>query len=195
MTEPDPTELASDPGNASADADPGAGPPGHESESAGGEDGAAIDAEVGEVIDLQEVVSQRDEYLDSLRRLQADFDNYRKRTRSDIEMEVGRATEKLVNELLPVLDAMEMSLTHEVNPDDSSLAKLHDQLLSALEKQGLERLHPLNSPFDPSEAEAVLHEPAEETDDANAPIVSEVLRAGYRWRNRVMRAAMVKVRG
>jgi molecular chaperone GrpE len=139
------------------------------------------------------VAAQRDEYLDSLRRLQADFDNYRKRVQRDQEMAADRASEKLVNAMVPVLDTFELALSHEADPNGSSLAKLHDQLLTALEGQGLERLAPLNEPFDPNDAEAVLTEPGDEAD--TGPVVSEVLRAGYRWRGRVLRAAMVKVRG
>jgi molecular chaperone GrpE len=139
------------------------------------------------------VKAQRDEYLDSLRRLQADFDNYRKRVQKDTEMAADRAAEKLVNAMVPVLDTFELALSHEADPDASPLAKLHDQLLTALEGQGLERLHPLDQAFDPNDAEAVMTEPADE--GQHTPVVSQVLRAGYRWRGRVMRAAMVKVKG
>ena len=141
---------------------------------------------------LDTMARERDDYLDALRRLQADFENYRKRVRADTEMEVGRATEKIINRLLPILDTFEMALSHEVDPNASPLAKIHDQLLSALESEGLERLHPEGAPFDPAEADAVVHEAAEEGEDG--PVVSAVLRAGYRWKGRVMRAAMVKVR-
>ena len=141
-----------------------------------------------------QVLAERDDYLDSLRRLQADFDNYRKRVRVDTELEVARGTEKVVSRLLPVLDTFEMALAHEAEPNASPLAKLHDQLLSALEAEGLERLFPLLLAFDPADAEAVVHEPGD-GDPAAGPVVSEVLRAGYRWKGRVMRAAMVKVRG
>ena len=144
---------------------------------------------------LDALTKERDDYLDALRRLQADFENYRKRVRVDMEMEVGRATEKVIDRLLPVLDTFEMALSHETDPNASPLAKLHDQLLSALESEGLERLHPEGAPFDPAEADAVMHEAAEEGEaSADGPVVSQVLRAGYRWKGRVMRAAMVKVR-
>lgn len=143
-------------------------------------------------VDVAQVLSERDEYLNSLRRLQADFDNYRKRVGFDQEMAADRAAQKLVDAIMPVLDTFEMALSHETDPNASPLAKLHDQLLGALEGQGLERLAPLDEPFNPEEAEAVMTEPG---DGASAgPVVSEVLRAGYRWRSRVIRAAMVKVR-
>jgi molecular chaperone GrpE len=158
---------------------------------------AAIDAETPSAADSDEdpavVRVQRDEYLDSLRRLQADFDNYRKRVQKDTEMAADRAAEKLISAMVPVLDTFELALTHEADPNASPLAKMHDQLLTALEQQGLERLAPLGEPFDPNDAEAVMTEPG---DDGQAvPVVSDVMRAGYRWRGRVMRAAMVKVKG
>lgn len=157
-----------------------------------GADEAAVEADLAELADPAVLLQQRDEYLDSLRRLQADFDNYRKRMQRDQEMAGDRAAEKLVAAMLPVLDTFEMALSHEENPNGSSLAKLHDQLLSALEMQGLERLAPMGEPFDPADAEAVMHETGDEP--SAGPMVSEVLRAGYRWRSRVLRAAMVKVR-
>jgi molecular chaperone GrpE len=127
-----------------------------------------------------------------LRRLQADFDNYRKRVTFDQELAADRASQKLIDAMMPVLDTFEMALTHEADPNGSPLAKMHDQLLTALEGQGLERLAPLEEAFDPEEAEAVMTEPGDGS--AEGPVVSEVLRAGYRWRGRVIRAAMVKVR-
>jgi molecular chaperone GrpE len=139
------------------------------------------------------LTQQRNEYLDSLRRLQADFDNYRKRVARDQEMAADRASEKLITAMMPVLDTFEFALSHEPDPDASPIAKLHDQLLSALEGQGLERLSPIGEPFNPEDAEAVMHETGE-TESTDGPTVSEVLRAGYRWRGRVIRAAMVKVR-
>ncbi len=143
-------------------------------------------------VDVAQAVTDRDEYLNSLRRLQADFDNYRKRVAFDQELAADRASQKLIDAMVPVLDTFEMALSHEADPNSSPLAKMHDQLLTALEGQGLIRLHPLDEPFDPEEAEAVMTEAGDGVE--TGPVVSEVLRAGYRWRGRVIRAAMVKVR-
>lgn len=142
--------------------------------------------------ELMTLRAERDDYLDTLRRLQADFDNFRKRSLRDHEAAAERAGEKLVLRLLPVLDTFEMALTHD-GAADGGMAKLHDSLLTALEAEGLERLAPLDEPFDPSVAEAVVHEEA--SDGTDGPVVSEVLRAGYRWKSKVVRAAMVKVKG
>jgi molecular chaperone GrpE len=143
-----------------------------------------------EVLALQR---ERDDYLDSLRRLQADFDNYRKRSLRDQDAAAERAGEKVVNRLLPVLDTFELALSHESEPDGSPLAKLHDTLLGALESEGLQRLAPTGEAFDPATADAVMHEAGD--DSSTGPTVSEVLRAGYVWKSRVIRPAMVKVVG
>ena len=139
------------------------------------------------------VQRERDDYLDSLRRLQADFDNYRKRSIRDQDAAADRAGEKVVNRLLPVLDTFEFALSHESDPDGSPMAKLRDTLLGALEGEGLQRLAPAGEAFDPSTADAVMHE--EGDGSSNGPTVSEVLRAGYTWKGRVIRPAMVKVVG
>ncbi len=139
------------------------------------------------------IVAERDDYLDSLRRLQADFDNYRKRMVREQEMAIERGLEKLINKVLPVLDNFELALTHEENPDGSPLAKMHDSLLSALESDGLQRLAPTGEAFDPAVAEAVMHE--EDDGSGSGPVVVDVMRAGYLWKGRVIRPAMVKVRG
>jgi molecular chaperone GrpE len=139
------------------------------------------------------VLAERDDFLDSLRRLQADFDNYRKRVARDSDAAADKATEKLVNKLLPVLDNFELALAHEADPDASPLAKMHDSLLTALEGEGLERHAPIGEAFDPNLADAVMHEDGDGGE--GGPIVTEVLRAGYGWKTRVIRPAMVKVRG
>ncbi|MEI7882822.1 MAG: nucleotide exchange factor GrpE, partial [Actinomycetota bacterium] len=68
-------------------------------------------------------------------------------------------------------------------------------LLSAVQKHGLEALDLAGKPFDPAVAEAVMHEEGDPEDSASEPMVVEVLRTGYRWKGRVLRAAMVKVKG
>ena len=156
-------------------------------------DKTADEDELSPLSVLETVTKERDDYLDTLRRLQADFENYRKRVKAYTDLAIGRGTERVIGRLLPVLDTFEMALSHEAHPDASPLAKLHDQLLSALEGEGLERLNPHDAPFDPAEAEAVMHEEGETGQES--PVVIQVLRAGYRWKGRVVRAAMVKVRG
>jgi molecular chaperone GrpE len=131
---------------------------------------------------------ERDEMREIALRLQADFENYRKRVSAQHAEDVNRATGKMAESLLPVLDACEAAfLNHpaEVEP-------LFNVLLGTLRKEGLEAMNLQDQPFDPAVAEAVIHEPA---DDGQEPTVTEVLRTGYTWKGRVLRPAMVKVRG
>jgi len=151
---------------------------------------AAEDAVTGDIEDLAAVVAARDDYLDSLRRLQADFENYKKRMQRQQAELSERAAEKLVEKLLPALDNFDLAMAHA--EADAGLDPVYRSLLGVLEGAGLERLDPAGQPFDPNEHDAVLHE---EGGDSPAPEVIEVLRAGYRWKGRVLRPAMVKVKG
>ena len=135
--------------------------------------------------DLEAVTSERDQFRDAYQRAAADFDNFRKQAQRRVDDEVARASGGVVERLLPVLDACDSALAHgaaEVEPIRASL-------LGALEKEGLVRVDPTGEVFDPTVAEAVVHEPGEGGDH----IVSEVMRAGYTWQGRVLRPAMVKV--
>jgi molecular chaperone GrpE len=137
------------------------------------------------VEDLERVTLARDEFRDAYQRAAADFDNFRKLSQRRIEDEVTRTSGALVERLLPVLDACDGALAHgatEVEPIASAL-------LGVLEKEGLVRVDPIGEVFDPTVAEAVVHEPG----DGGEHIVSEVMRAGYTWQGRVLRPAMVKV--
>jgi len=155
--------------------------------------GAPVDrsgSSVEELIaDLERTTSERDDYLDSLRRNQADFENYRKRVAKQAGDEAVRAAESLVEKLLTVLDACDAAIQHGA----SEVEPVFAALLGVLEKEGLGRLAPAGETFDPNLHEAVLHEPGDESDDGT--VVSEVLRTGYTWKGRVVRPAMVKVRG
>lgn len=185
---------------------PGAGPapseqPAAASADVGGQAGtaggldeddlAAIEAVVEE-LELSEAARQRDEYLDSLRRLQAEFDNYRKRVERQRRDMVDNAATALVTKLLPVLDTVDLALAHGAGEDVKQVA---GALFEVLSKEGLHRVVPEGQPFDPQHHDAVAHEPAAEGQGPGVPEVTEVLRAGYEWKGRVLRPAMVKVRG
>ena len=100
--------------------------------------------------------------------------------------EVQRATGKMAEALLPVLDACEAAFVQH----PAEIEPIFNLLLGELRKLGLEGMNLQDQPFDPNLAEAVLHEPG----DGGEPVVSEVLRSGYTWKGRVLRAAMVKVK-
>lgn len=134
------------------------------------------------------VAKERDDYRDALQHLQADFENYKKRVAKQQEELRDRAAESLVEKLLPVLDTADLALAHGGGEDVKQMAT---SLFAALEREGLERIDNAGEPFDPTHHDAVAHEPGDGPDQE----VAEVLRAGYRWRGRVLRAAMVKVRG
>ncbi|MDQ6797259.1 MAG: nucleotide exchange factor GrpE, partial [Actinomycetota bacterium] len=135
--------------------------------------------------DISALVAERDDFLEQLRRVTADFDNYRKRMLKQQSDHVERAAESLVEKLLDTLDTFDLALAHGEGFD-----QVHATLLGVLEKEGLQRIDPAGQPFDPNEADAVAHEDADD-----GPLVSQVLRSGYRWKGRVLRPAMVKVRG
>ena len=147
----------------------------------------------GDVVDALDVLAtterERDEYLDRLQRLQADFENYKKRMQRQHAETLERAGEGLATKLLPVLDTIDLAKQHGAGEGVDQIA---NALLDVLAKEGLERIDPVGQPFDPNEHEAVSHEPA---DDAAEPSVSGLMRAGYRWKGRLVRAAMVTVRG
>ena len=146
-------------------------------------EGASSNAEVT----IDDVLKERDEFKDIALRVQADFENYRKRAASQMGDELDRALGKLVEQLLPVLDACEAAVAHGVE----GVEQVWSSLIGALQKQGLEALDLAGQPFDPALADAVMHEEG----DGSEPVVLEVLRTGYRWKGRVLRAAMVKVKG
>jgi len=145
-----------------------------------------IDLDYSEV-DVAAVLSERDEYKGIAQRVQADFDNYRKRAAAQSLAEADRASGRLAEALLPVLDAAEAA--HLRYPDE--VGPLLNQMLSELKKHGLENLDLESQTFDPAVAEAVAHEPG----DGGEPVVTEVLRSGYLWKGRVLRPAMVKTKG
>ena len=136
--------------------------------------------------DLERVTAQRDEFLALAQAKQAEFENFRKRIMKQQADEVARAAAKVVDALLPVLDAFDYGVAH----GDESLAPMRAQLLGVLEREGLARLDPAGEAFDPNEHEAVAHEPG----DGGEPVVAETLRAGYRWQGHLLRPVMVRVK-
>jgi molecular chaperone GrpE len=153
---------------------------------------AAIDAAVTVedlLSDFEKVTSERDEYLRLAQSKQAELENFRKRVTKQTADEVARASGRIVEAMLPVLDAFDYAAAH----GEESLKPMRDQLLGALEKEGLARVESDGAPFDPTRHEAVAHEPADEDD--HGPVVSETMRAGYLWQGQLLRAAMVKVKG
>ena len=151
---------------------------------------ADADAAVLEAVELAgRLEAERDEYLDLARRVQADFENYKRRVdQQNVELR-ARAAEQLARELLPVLDAGEAASVQGMQ----DAAAIYSQVLSTLEKQGLARVAESDVEFDPNIHEAVI--PEEGESEGEAAVVTEILRTGYLWNDRVLRPAMVKVLG
>ncbi len=159
-------------------------------------EGTAGEPAEGVADEMARVRAERDEYLEHLRRLQADFDNFRKRMLRDQTAHLERATAGLIEQLLPVLDTFELALLNTAGPnagtDSERLRKgvelVYSELLGVLEKAGLERIEAKGKPFDPEVHEAVMS-----IEDDGEPGVRDVVRTGYRLKGRVLRPAMVKV--
>jgi molecular chaperone GrpE len=157
----------------------------------GDEPGAA---EADQLIsDIDSLQRERDDLLDTTRRLQADFENYRKRVLREQTALVERATENLLEQLLPVLDNFELAMTNLERSDvDEQVRKgielVFSEFVNVLERAGLQRIDALDAPFDPNEHEAVLQD-----DGDGEPVVGDVLRTGWKMKGRVLRPSMVKV--
>src|SRR5438105_6119509 len=158
------------------------------------QDPAEADAEAAQLEkDLDVFQRERDELLDTTRRLQADFENYRKRVLREQTALVERATEALLEQLLPVLDSFELAVHNlEAGDVDEKVRKgielAFAELVGVLERAGLERIDAHGAVFDPNQHEAVMQDEGD-----GEPHVGDVLRTGWRLSGRVLRPAMVKV--
>jgi molecular chaperone GrpE len=154
-------------------------------------DAAAADADAVLEADLDRLAGERDEMRSLAQQIQADFENFKKATQRRQAEHSDRATEGLVEQLLPVLDSFELALGALIDADDKvrkGVELVYAELLGVLEKNGVERIDAAGKPFDPTEHEAVLQE-----DGDGEPVVADILRTGYRLKGRVLRPAMVKV--
>jgi molecular chaperone GrpE len=142
--------------------------------------------------ELDQLRKQRDEYLDALQRSQAEFANYRKRVARDQGDLVARAAERLVKELLPVLDDLERALEaanqHEEAKLEDGVRLVHRSFADALAREGLVEIE-TDGLFDPHTQEALLSQPSE----AEEGSVIQVVQKGYRLGDRVLRPARVVV--
>ena len=154
---------------------------------------AAMDTAEAQLLeaDLRELAAERDELRGTAQRIQADFENYRKRVARDQAALTDRATERVIESILPALDAFEMAVVSLGDADEQVRKGVElavGALSSALERHGLARIADLDVPFDPNQHEAVMQD-----DGDGEPRVGDVLRTGYALNGRVVRPAMVKV--
>jgi molecular chaperone GrpE len=145
--------------------------------------------------DLEKARAEAESYLDDLRRLQADFDNYRKRTLREQTARAASASQALVARLLPVLDNFELAVSAAEHSRDfdrmlKGVEMVFGELREVMEGEGLVKIEAEGKPFDPERHEAVI---AVEQEDTEPGMVVDIVRTGYELRGKVLRPAMVKV--
>ncbi len=154
----------------------------------------ALDQEGADVTrDIDAARAEAAEYLDHLRRLQAEFDNYRKRVLKEQTDAVERAAVPAIQRLLEVLDDFELALMSANDKPDfdrflHGVELVYAKLADTLKAEGLERIDALGKPFDPEQHEALM-----QTGEGDHLVVADVLRPGYTLRGRVIRPAGVRV--
>src|ERR671933_126504 len=151
-----------------------------------------VEERVEEVDPLQAAEAKAEEHLNDLKRLAAEFENYKKRAAREQAALSTRAEERLVKELLPIVDDLERALEaaeqHEEAKLEEGVRLVHRQLASVLEREGLAEIE-TNGKFDPHVHEALLSQPS----DAEEGSVIEVLQKGYKLGDKVIRPARVVV--
>ncbi|MDQ0351073.1 molecular chaperone GrpE [Alkalibacillus filiformis] len=145
--------------------------------------------------ELEEIKQEKEALQDKLARLQADFDNFRRRTKKEKEADLKYKSQDIANDLIPVLDNFERALQVEVNDESTNsfaegLEMVYNQFRQALEQHGIEEVEADGVQFDPQKHQAVM-QVSEEGYESNQVI--EVLQKGYQLKDRVIRPAMVKV--
>lgn len=138
---------------------------------------------------LETVTAERDQHLTDLQRVSAEFANFRKQTEKRNADLAAQAGSRVAEALLPVLDACDAASEQGVE----GVGPIATQLRTELERAGLEVIEDHEVSFDPTRHEAAVSEPGDK--DQEGPLVAQVLRTGYAWNGRVLRAAMVKVKG
>lgn len=160
---------------------------------------------VNESAKVQELISQlgaanahlelagkaKDEVTALLQRVQADFENYKKRSKKDYELITKNANSKLIASLLPILDSFQLALKNTGNHETfvKGVELIYSQLYSAFEQQGLRKIEAVGKKFDPYKHEVLLQEKSDMEEDT----VLEELQAGYMLGEAVLRYSKVKV--
>ncbi|MGV8084574.1 MAG: nucleotide exchange factor GrpE [Coriobacteriia bacterium] len=151
----------------------------------------------GDVVEaeLEQARAEVDELRDRVLRTQAEFDNFRKRTTREREEERKRAAERVIGEMLPVIDNMERAIEHAKAGWDvaqllQGIESISTQMLGVLGKEGAKVIDPTGQPFDPTQ-----HQAMSQTENPDVPdgTVLEVYQKGYTLGGRVLRPAMVVV--
>ena len=145
-------------------------------------------------VEMAKLTADLEELRQTLLRRQADFDNYRKRIEKERFEESKRATARVIEGLIPVIDGFEHALAAHREPEYDNYRKgfelIYKQLLDSVTKLGVERTDPVGKSFDPHLHQAV--DRAETTDHEDGTIL-QVFQPGYVFHGRVLRPAMVRV--
>lgn len=164
-------------------------------EASGKENKPVSDQQKEALAKAEQLETELEETKERLLRVQADYDNFRKRTKSEREAEAKYRTQPLVEALLPVIDNFERALAVEAESDEAKsiltgIDMVYRQLKEALAEVGVEEIEAEGKPFDPHIHQAVVQEPSDEHDSGT---VITVMQKGYQLKDRVIRPAMVKV--
>jgi molecular chaperone GrpE len=143
--------------------------------------------------ELGEARLEADELLGNLQRVTAEFDNYRKRTERDRVENVQRASQRVIESLLPALDSIDAAIAIDAKTDTEAkmlegMRSTHSQLLEVLERDGFAAIDAVGTPFDPALHEAISVIPGEGTE-----VVDQEVRKGYVMGGRVIRPSLVVV--
>jgi molecular chaperone GrpE len=171
---------------------------GQNADSAGAEQSAEAEAVAADTAkadaEMAKLAADFDELRQTMLRRQADFDNYRKRIEKERSEDSKRATARVIEGLIPVIDGFENALAAHRETEYENYRKgfelIYKQLLDNVTKLGVERIDPLGKPFDPHLHQAL--DRAETTDHADGTIL-QVFQPGYVFHGRVLRPAMVRV--
>jgi molecular chaperone GrpE len=154
---------------------------------------AVAEAAVAQAAALEEALRTRDALADSLLRLRADFDNFRKRAARELIEARDRAQGELLGDLLPVLDNLERALDAAEHHDEGKVLggvrMTRDMFVDLLRRSGVEEIETVGAHFDPRVHDAMLMQPS----DGEEGIVTAVLERGYRQGDRILRPARVAV--
>ncbi|WP_257984494.1 nucleotide exchange factor GrpE [Neobacillus cucumis] len=152
----------------------------------------SVDQYLQEIQQLKEKLEEAD---NRILRLQADFDNFRRRTRLDQEAGEKYRAQKLITDLLPALDNFERAMKLEADNDQTKsllqgMDMVYRSMVEALKKEGVEPIEAVGKEFDPHLHQAVMQG---EDDNFGSNIVTDEFQKGYLLKDRVIRPSMVKV--
>ena len=157
------------------------------------EDGAVHDGAVPDAARLERLTTERDEYLDALQRLKAEFDNYRKRSERERQAVALAGVREVARDLLPVMDNLERAvaaLGDQGGQVVAGLEMVRGQLAGLLAGHGVEEIDAHGRPFDPTVHEAIAQVPSAEHPGGT---IVEVVEKGYRHADHVLRPTRVVV--